>query len=321
MHRVATCLSTLLQGISFALSSLGGSLAVSFMVSSIAELPSYLFAGWAIDRWGRHNTLAATMLLGGAACAACAFVPAGGAQMALASIGKFGIAGAFGIASPYTSELYPTVIRSAILGVTNQAARAGGIIAPFIAMAGLARNSSLIPFLTFGIASLLGGLLTFTLPETLGAPLPDTMDDMGVIASIFTHDTYAKKGLKAAAASMFKARVRLPRSGPGGSRWQPRQNGAAAADAGDAGRCPGKMSVWAEDEIAAPPPGRGDDDEGVLPFILAHRQQQAPNHIDPGSVIGGGSDGEGSPVLLLGDGACHSNGAASWRQGGSAGGS
>jgi hypothetical protein len=46
------------QGISFALGSLGGSLVVSFMVSSIAELPSYLFTGWAIDHWGRHNTMA-----------------------------------------------------------------------------------------------------------------------------------------------------------------------------------------------------------------------------------------------------------------------
>lgn len=38
------------DGISFALSSLGGSLMVSFMVSAAAELPSYIFAGWAIDR-------------------------------------------------------------------------------------------------------------------------------------------------------------------------------------------------------------------------------------------------------------------------------
>lgn len=43
--------------------------------------------------------MACTMLLGGAACAACAFVPAGGAQIALASIGKFGIAGARGPAT------------------------------------------------------------------------------------------------------------------------------------------------------------------------------------------------------------------------------
>jgi OCT family organic cation transporter-like MFS transporter 4/5 len=34
----------------------------------------------------------------------------------------------------------------------------------------------LIPFLTFGTASVLAGLLIFTLPETLGVPLPDTME-------------------------------------------------------------------------------------------------------------------------------------------------
>lgn len=92
----------------------------------------------------------------------------------------------------------------------------GGIIAPFIAMAGAATGSSLIPFLTFGAASLLGGLLIFTLPETLGAPLPDTMDDMGAIASIFTNKTLALRGVRAAAASLFKTRVRLPQQGARG---------------------------------------------------------------------------------------------------------
>lgn len=54
----------------------------------------------------------------------------------------------------------------------------GGIIAPFIVMAsaGSAGGGSMVPFLTFGAASVLAGLLIFTLPETLGAPLPDTME-------------------------------------------------------------------------------------------------------------------------------------------------
>jgi MFS family permease len=274
-------------GISFALSSLGGSLAVSFMVSSIAELPSYLVAAWAIDRWGRHNTMGAAMLLGGAACAACAFVPAGGAQMSLASVGKFGIAGAFSVASPYTSELYPTVIRSAVLGVTNQAARVGGIVAPFIAMAGAARGSGLIPFLTFGAASLLGGLLIFTLPETLGAPLPDTMADMAVIASIFTNRTLEKKGFKAAAASMFKARVTLP-GGGGCSRWGRGRGGAP------------DRSVWAADE-GGPLPGAENAEEGLSPFIAAHRQRQphpAPISEPSSRSCSSGGD-EPSPTPLL----------------------
>lgn len=65
-----------------------------------------------------------------------------------------------------------------MLGYQNQAARVGGIIAPFIVMAsaGSSGGGSLIPFLTFGTASVLAGLLIFTLPETLGVPLPDTME-------------------------------------------------------------------------------------------------------------------------------------------------
>lgn len=74
------------------------------------------------------------------------------------------------------SELFPTLIRSAVLGYQNQAARVGGIVAPFIVMAGAASGAgNLVPFLTFGFAAVLAGLLIFTLPETLGVPLPDTM--------------------------------------------------------------------------------------------------------------------------------------------------
>lgn len=76
------------------------------------------------------------------------------------------------------SELFPTIIRSAVLGYQNQAARVGGIVAPFIVMAGSASGSggaSAVPFLVFGAAAILSGLLVFTLPETLGVPLPDTL--------------------------------------------------------------------------------------------------------------------------------------------------
>ena len=62
-----------------------------------------------------------------------------------------------------------------MLGAENEAARVGGIIAPFIVLAGQSTDSQALPFLTFGLASVLAGLLTFTLPETLGVPLPDTM--------------------------------------------------------------------------------------------------------------------------------------------------
>eukprot|EP00878_Enallax_costatus_P027441 GHUV01029553.1.p1 GENE.GHUV01029553.1~~GHUV01029553.1.p1 ORF type:complete len:151 (+),score=47.84 GHUV01029553.1:419-871(+) len=79
-------------------------------------------------------------------------------------------------------------------------------------MAGTAAGSgkaSAVPFLVFGVAGLLAGLLVFTLPETLGVPLPDTIQDMENIASVFTHKTWQTKGLNAAAKSMFKTRVQF----------------------------------------------------------------------------------------------------------------
>ncbi len=60
----------------------------------------------------------------------------------------------------------------------------GGIVAPFIALVGTTSGSSRIPFLTFGLAALLGGLLVFTLPETLGLPLPETMDGAHVCVCV-----------------------------------------------------------------------------------------------------------------------------------------
>jgi OCT family organic cation transporter-like MFS transporter 4/5 len=167
---------------------------------------------------------------------------------------------------------------------------ASGIIAPFIALAGAATNSGLVPFLTFGASCLLGGLLIFTLPETLGTPLPDTMADMGVIASIFTNGTL-KKGLKAAAASMFKVRVKLP--GRGASRWSRLMSGGAGKAAGGGNR-PGKQcSVWTEDEVGIVEEEAGAR-EGVEALIIATHRTAAPAGSSAAALQAGAGAGSGS---------------------------
>ena len=57
----------------------------------------------------------------------------------------------------------------------SQAARLGGIASPFVVLLGTSLHSPSLTFYIFGFSSLLGGLLIFTLPETLGVPTPDTM--------------------------------------------------------------------------------------------------------------------------------------------------
>ncbi|KAG2484872.1 hypothetical protein HYH03_016357 [Edaphochlamys debaryana] len=196
-------------GISLALGGLPGSIYLTFMITAAAEIPANVLAAWMIERYGRHNTMAAGMLLGGVACLACAFAPQGAASALLAAIGKFGCAGAFTIASIFTSEMFPTLVRSAVLGAQNQAARVGGISAPFIVLVGISTGQSAMPFIIFGVASLVAGVAIFTLPETLGTTLPDTMADMGGIQSIFTTQPWRKGGWRMTLREMF-----LRRGGP-----------------------------------------------------------------------------------------------------------
>lgn len=195
-------------GISLALNGLKGSIYVVFLVTSVAELFSYLTSGWLIEKLGRHNTMAAGMLLCGLSCVVCAFIPAGIGQSITAALGKFGCAGAFAIASVFTSELFPTLVRSAVLGAQNEAARIGGIAAPFVVLLGTNLHSNELPFLVFGLTSVTAGAGIFTLPETLGLATPDTMQDMSNIRSIFSNQTW-KHGWKAATKSLFKTRAKV----------------------------------------------------------------------------------------------------------------
>ena len=80
-------------------------------------------------------------------------------------------------ASIYSAELYPTSIRSTVMGLQGQLARAGSIAAPFILLLGQQMGSAtFLPFIIYGATSLLAGMMLMAMPETLGAPMPETME-------------------------------------------------------------------------------------------------------------------------------------------------
>ena len=77
----------------------------------------------------------------------------------------------------YTAEIYPTIIRNTAVGTFSFAARIGGISAPFLALY-LPKIQEQLPMLIMGGSSIIGGVLAFFLPETLGAKLPENMQDV-----------------------------------------------------------------------------------------------------------------------------------------------
>ena len=75
----------------------------------------------------------------------------------------------------YTSETYPTVIRSTGVGLTVSIARLGGVWAPQISL--LSQSVWFpLPYIIFSFVSSIAGLFAFFLPETrTRANLPDTV--------------------------------------------------------------------------------------------------------------------------------------------------
>ena len=74
----------------------------------------------------------------------------------------------------YTTEIFPTVVRSAALGTCSLVARLGGIAAPQIII--LQTWSPSLPFIVFGGASAAACFATTYLAETKGVVMQDTLE-------------------------------------------------------------------------------------------------------------------------------------------------
>ena len=127
-------------------------------------------------------------ILSGSSCIIAGLVENTSIRLVFSLVGKFGSSAAFAIVFLFTAELFPTSMRNSAVGMCSTLARLGGILAPTVARLGAADwyDRPEIPFLIFGIATLIGGLSAYLLPETKGKKLPDSieealrMDDMKI---------------------------------------------------------------------------------------------------------------------------------------------
>ena len=62
------------------------------------------------------------------------------------------------------------------MGIVSVAARAGGILSPFLASLGQVQPN--LHLLVFGLLTFTSGLFNLRLPETSGKPLPESLADM-----------------------------------------------------------------------------------------------------------------------------------------------
>lgn len=98
------------------------------------------------------------------------------AKTVLAMVGKLCISAVFSLVFLYTGELFPTSVRTTAMGVSSVASRIGAMLAPQLGL--IEQYGASLPFLLFGVFSIITGAACVVLPETLGQPLPEVLDDM-----------------------------------------------------------------------------------------------------------------------------------------------
>ncbi|XP_072019915.1 organic cation transporter protein-like [Amphiura filiformis] len=162
-------------GLSLSTSGLGVNDYVAAFVSGAVEVPALLSCWFILDRFGRRFPLFIYMVGGGMACILAALLPPGVGRTVVAMIGKFGITASFSVAYILSGELFPTPVRSIGIGMSSMCARVSGIIAPFILILG--DYWPPLPFIIFGVNSVVAGALALLLPETLGTNLPQTLHE------------------------------------------------------------------------------------------------------------------------------------------------
>ena len=156
---------------------------LSFILIAVMEIPSVPVLLLLMDVWGRKPLLVVSLLIPGVCCVGAALLEEGITFTILVLLGKFCASGAHTVAYISTAELYPTSIRTTMLGTCSAMARVGGVLAPWVATY-LPNNGALdknLPLYIFGASSLLGGLMALLVPETLGSSLPNTFQDVETI--------------------------------------------------------------------------------------------------------------------------------------------
>ena len=172
-------ISLVYYGAGLSSTTLGGDIFLNFTLVAFMEVLGNIGAALIINHWGRKTTLVMGFILAAIGCFGVGFVPSSEKNifLFLLLLGKFG--GAFAFTSMYifTAELFPTPIRNTALGTCSMACRLIAVSAPYIALYLPNVTSQQAPFFIFGAAGLIGTILSIFLPESLGHPLPDTLEE------------------------------------------------------------------------------------------------------------------------------------------------
>lgn len=179
---------TVYLGLSYYGPSLGENQYLSFFLSSLVEIPSYVVCWIIMDRYGRRWPMCMLMILGGISCVATVVLPEDAVMetLFLYLLSKSMISASFLIIYPFAGELYPTQVRGVGIGTSSYIGGLGLIVIPFITYLG--KENLVLPLVIMGCVSVAGGFTGLRLPETLHNRLPQTLEEGELFGQDWTFD-------------------------------------------------------------------------------------------------------------------------------------
>ncbi|NWW00031.1 S226A protein, partial [Machaerirhynchus nigripectus] len=165
-------------GLAMDLQNFGVSIYLIQVIFGAVDFPAKVVVTVSLSYVGRRLSLMVALFLAGLVIVANIFVPTElqTVRTALAVIGKGCLSASFNCVFLYTTELYPTPIRQTGLGFGSTMARVGGIVAPLVKM--MDEYYPFLPPAVYGVAPVVAAVAAAFLPETLNAPLPDTIEEV-----------------------------------------------------------------------------------------------------------------------------------------------
>ncbi|EDW16686.1 organic cation transporter-like protein [Drosophila mojavensis] len=181
-------------GLSWSTNNLGGNVLLNFLISGAVEIPAYCFLLLTLNRWGRRSILCGCMLVAGVSLLMTIIVPQHMHWLIVtcAMVGKLAITGSYGTIYLFSSEQFPTVVRTVGMGAASMVSRLTGMLAPYLNA--LATIWPPLPLVIYGALSLAAGFMSLMLPETHNKPTLETIADGERFGKKEPTDAYLETG-------------------------------------------------------------------------------------------------------------------------------
>lgn len=159
------------------LGRLGLNIYSTYSIAIACEFPVNVICISSLDKLGRRWPNSIFMLAGAGVCLAMWLIRTESPTwtLVMATLLIMAFAGGYNITYQMASEVFPTVVRGRAVLLQRLLGDAGGLLGAQVAS--LAELDEYLPMLVMGCLALLGSVVLFLLPETVGTAMPQTIED------------------------------------------------------------------------------------------------------------------------------------------------